>query len=204
VLLDRALVAFPDDALLLHYQGYALWREAALVLGMRKPDEARPLLEAADRALERAAAGRPLPETLALHASVLGQRIAVGGMADGIRFGPRSGALMGEAERAGPRNPRVWLLRGMNAMFAPAAFGGGLDRAETALRRAAALFESDRAAPPAPTWGQADVHVALGQVYAKQGRRDEARAAYRQVLALQPDNAWVRSVLLPALDRPSR
>ena len=65
-LLDRALAAFPDDALLLHYQGYALWREASILYGAGEAAAARPLLEYADRALERSAKRLPLPETFAL------------------------------------------------------------------------------------------------------------------------------------------
>jgi tetratricopeptide (TPR) repeat protein len=204
-LLERALTAFPDDPLLLHYQGYALWREAALVLGTGTPRDARPLLQEADRVLERSAARLRLPESYALRASVLGQLIGTSrNPLDGMRLGPRSSSLMEQAEAAGPQNPRVWLLRGMNAMYTPGMFGGGMDRAEASLQRALTLLAADRPAPPLPAWGEADVHIYLGQVYAKQGRTEEARAAFERALALQPGNPWVRQVLLPALDRPAR
>ena len=204
-LLDRALTAYPDDALLLHYKGYALWREAAIVLGTAEPRDARPLLQEADRVLERSAERQPMPETYALRASVTGQLIGTSrNPIDGMRLGPRSSSLMERATEAGPRNPRVWFLHGMSAMYTPGLFGGGLDKAEQSLQKALALFPGDAPAPPLPDWGEADVHIYLGQVYAKQGRRDEARAAYQRALALQPENPWVLRVLLPALEKATR
>ena len=206
VLVERALAAFPDDPLLLHYAGYALWRESALLLGAGDQRGARALLEQADALLARSEKRLALPETFALRASVAGQLIGTSrNPIDGMRLGPRSGALMDRAaEGDGARNPRVWLLKGMGALYTPAMFGGGLDRAAAHLQRALELFPADRPAPPAPAWGRADAYVYLGQVEAKRGDRDAARAAYRQALALQPDHAWVKHVLLPALDRAQR
>ena len=206
VLLDRALAAFPDDPLLQHYAGYALWREAALALGREDVRGARTLLDQADDVLEKSAKRLRLPETYALRSSVLGQLIGTSrNPLDGMRLGPRSGGLMDDAlEGAGARNPRVWAVRGMSALHTPAMFGGGLDKAAAYLQRAIELFESDAPAPPAPSWGRADAYVYLGQVEAKRGNRDAARAAYQRALSLQPDNAWVRQVLLPALERGQR
>lgn len=201
---ERALAAFPDDPLLLHYRGYALWREASIMLGTGDGRASRPQLQEAERTLARSARGLALPETFALHASVLGQLIGTSrNPLDGMRMGPRSNSLMERAEALAPRNPRVWLLRGIGAMYTPGMFGGGLDKAESHLQRALALFEGDAPAAPLPAWGRAEVHAYLGQVLAKRGRRDEARAAYERALALQPDYGWVRTVLLPALDRPA-
>jgi tetratricopeptide (TPR) repeat protein len=202
---ERALSAFPDDGLLLHYQGYALWREAGLAMGTGDEDGARPLLEQADEVLERAAKRLALPESHAVRASVLGQLIATSrNPLTGMRLGPKSGGLLDEAERLDARNPRVWLLKGMSAMYTPSMFGGGLDKAEAHLQRARALFAADRPAPARPAWGEAETYAYLGQVHAKRGRADEARAAYQQALALQPDYGWVQHVLLPALARGGR
>lgn len=199
-LLDRALAAHPNDPLLLHYQGYALWREASLVLGGDRPRDARPLLQAADRVLERSAERLPLPETFALRGSVTGQLIGTSrNPLDAMRLGPRSTSLLDRAAEVGADNPRVWLVRGMNAIHTPGMFGGGLDRAEAHLQRAITLFAADRPAPPLPAWGEADAHLWLGQVHAKQGRREQARASYERALALQPGHAWVLRELLPAV-----
>src|SRR6476469_2481080 len=44
-LLDRALTVFPKDALLLHYKGYELYREASLEEGLGHHDKTEPILE---------------------------------------------------------------------------------------------------------------------------------------------------------------
>ena len=192
-LVDAALVAHPDDALLLHYRGYALWREASILYGTGDAAAARPLLEQADRALERSAKRLPLPETFAIRASVTGQMIGASrNPLAAMRLGPRSGSLMAQAEKAGPHNPRVWLVKGMNALHAPAMFGGGADRAQAHLQRALELFAADAPTSPLPAWGRAEAHAYLGQAHAKQGRDAEAQAAYERALALEPGNAWVR------------
>ena len=200
-LVERALTAFPDDPLLLHYLGYARYREATLMQGKKHDDkEYRPLLEIADSLLERSAKKLPLPETHALRSSVLGQMIGSNPLR-GMTLGPRSGNAMDRALELGPNNPRVWLMRGIGAIFTPSMFGGGLDRAEEYLSKALALFPNDKPAPPLPAWGYAEAYIWMGQVHKRRDRIDDARQAYDKALELQPDNGWVRHVLLPGLDR---
>lgn len=201
--LERALTVHRDDPLLQHYQAYALYREATLVLGLGDGTKTRPLLELADELLKRSAEELSMPETHALRASVLGQLIGSSPFR-GMILGPRSSGQMDRALELGPRNPRVWLLRGIGAMFMPSAFGGGADRAEEYLRRAIELFPADDPAPPAPAWGHAEAHAWLGQALQKQGRTDEARRTYQRALELEPDYRYVSDVLLPALDRGGR
>jgi len=198
-LVERALVAYPDDPWLLHYLGYALYREAVL-RRERRGEDVGALFERAEQALERSAELRPLPESYALLASILGQRIHANPL-QGILLGPRSSSLMDRALALGPENPRVWLLKGISAIFTPSLFGGGLERAEEALRRAIALFEADGPVPPAPDWGRDEAWAWLGEVYRRRGLRAEARAAYEKALAIEPENVWVRAVLMPLLER---
>ena len=202
-LLGRALVVTPGDPLLLHYLGYAQYREGVLAMTGGDADAARTLLESADTLLARSGERRPLAETYALHASVLGMLIATGNPMSAMVLGPRAGAAMARAERLGPRNPRVALLRGVSAFNTPSMWGGGMDKARTYLERAVALSSEDRAAAPLPTWGAAEAHVWLGRVRQRGGDTAGARAAYTQALTLQPDNVWVSRVLLPSLDRPN-
>lgn len=203
-LLERALVAFPGDPLLLHYTGYALYREATLLQDPRERARARSLLEQADSALEQSAA-MPMPETHALRSAVLGQLIGVSrSRLAAMRLGPHAAAQMDRALELGPENPRVWLLRGTSAIFTPKLWGGGTERAEQYLRKALALYAADHPAPPMPAWGHADAYAWLGQVYQRQGKRDAARAVYGKALEIQPENQWVRHRLLPGLDQPTR
>jgi tetratricopeptide (TPR) repeat protein len=199
-LLDRALIAFPNDALLLHYKGYELHREASLQEGLSHHDEVGPLLDEAQAVLERSLEIKPMPETHALLSSIIGRQIALHPWKAMI-LGPRSGTAMTNAIAIGPNNPRVWLLRGIGAMFTPKAFGGGLDNSESYLKKAELLFANDHPAPPAPAWGKAEVYAWLGQIYQKQGKNTEAIAAYNKALDINPGFHWVRSVLLPSAQR---
>ena len=204
-LLDRVITIVPKDGMLLHYKGYALYRRANLMSQSAKPDELKPFLEEADRALEESGKLLAWPETFALRASVLGQMISVNpGPISAMRFGPRADNAMERSLELGPNNPRVYLLRGVGSIFKPALFGGGLDKAERDLRKSIELFNADRPEPPAPSWGRAEAWAWLGQVHVKQERFEDARAAYMKALELEPGNGWVRYVLLPALDRRKR
>ena len=203
-MLERALTAFPNDPLLLHYQGYSLYREASLMQGLRSEEkDIRKVLEAADEVLERSAKTLDLAETHALRSSVIGQMIGTNPLR-GMTLGPKSSNAMDRAVELGPNNPRVWLVRGISAMFTPGMFGGGQDKAEEFLNKAIALFPLDKPVPPAPAWGHADAWIWIGQIRQKQGRIADARKAYNTALELEPANQWVRNVLLPGLERAGR
>ena len=201
--IDRALALHAGDPLLRHYRGYALYRAGTLAMGQHGVARARPYLDRASETLEPLAEGATIPETYALLSSVYGLQIATSrvSMIAGMRLGPKATEQMSRAVEAGPRNPRVWVLRGISAFNTPSAFGGGIDKAEAYLKKALELSATDSPAAPLPAWGRADVHVWLGQLYAKQGKRDAARAEYRAALALQPGHPWITQVLLPQLDR---
>lgn len=204
-LLDRVLTVTPNEGVLLHYKGYALYRKANTIMGdEKKKAEAKALLEEADDALESSIKTLAWPESHALRASITGQMIGLGNPMSGMILGPRSESQMDKAIELGPKNPRVWMLKGVGTMFKPGLFGGGADKAEKELLNAIELFGSDRPVAPAPAWGHAEVYAWLGQAYARQDKITEARAAYQKALELDPGNTWVVHVLLPALDKKSR
>ena len=199
-LLERALTVEPNNAWLLHYTGYALYREITTVLG-RDQGQVDALLERADEILDRASKSAEIAETHALRSGVLGMMIGTSPL-KGMTLGPKSGTQMERALELGPNNPRVWLIRGIGAINTPAMFGGGLDKAEEYLVKSIALYTNDKPQPPAPAWGANESHVWLGQVYAKQGKKDAARVEYQRALAIQPNDMWVKASLLPALEKP--
>lgn len=196
-LAQRALTVFPDNPLLLHYQGYIRYRQAQRI---RDFDTALPLFEEAVSLLEQSAAVRPLAETHALLASSTGSMIG-DSMLRGMRFGMRASDAEERATALGPSNPRVLLLRAVSAWYKPSAFGGGEDKARALLQQALRQFATDAPARPLPQWGHAEAYAWLGQMELKAGKRDAARAAYERALALAPGFAWVQHALLPALER---
>jgi len=192
-LAERALTQSPGDPLLLHYQGYALYREAGLAWD---GDEAMvpPLLREAERLLSQSLERRPLAETAALLARIQGYMSALYPRL-AADLGAKARGYRAEAERLGSGNPRVWLLRGQGSFYTPELHGGGMTNAEQQLGRAVDLFRED--APPAllPSWGKAETYAWLGQLYARSGRVADARAAYEMALELEPDYAWARDSL---------
>ncbi len=202
-ILDRVLTVTPDEPMLLHYKGYALFRQGGFLMGANRMKEAKEVLETADAVLEQSARSLPWPETYALRAATLGQIIGAdgGNPITAMRNGMLSGSLMDKAVELGPDNPRVWVLKGSGEFHTPKMFGGGAENAEKSLQRARTLLAEDKPAPPRPAWGAMDLHLWLGQVYAQLGRKEEARAEYQAVLAIAPGHPWVRNVLLPQLDR---
>ena len=193
----RALTVFPDDPVLLHYQGYIRYRQAQRISDF---DTALPLFEEAVSLLERSAAIRPLPETHALIASATGSMIG-DSMLRGVRFGMKANTAEDRAVELGADNPRVLLLRAVSAWYKPSAFGGGEDRARELLQQALRAFAADAPKEPLPAWGHAEAYAWLGQTEGKAGNREAARAAYDKALSLAPDYAWVKYVLKPMLER---
>lgn len=191
----RALGAYPDDALLLHYDGFLLYRMITV---------AGPTLDAATRgaylddaraALERSLARRPMAESYLLASEIYSRQIAAD-PSRGTALGPNMELARARAMAVGARNPRVYLLAGIAALYADSTAGGGVRVAERLLRASLGFFAHDAARPPEPTWGHAEAYAWLGQVFERTGRPKEARAAYARALKLEPDNAWVRDVLL--------
>lgn len=202
---EAGLSQKPNDAVLLHYRGFVLYRKASyLATSGRDAKLARTMFEDAEQTLARSAAALRWPETAALQSAVVGQLISLGGAMAGLRMGAKSLRLLDEAVAAGPENPRVWMLKGVSDLFRPKLFGGSPEKAEVSLKRALALFDKDAPASPAPWWGHAEAYGWLGQVYVKQGRLEEAKLAYAKALDLQPGNAWVLELLLPAVRGDAR
>ena len=106
---------------------------------------------------------------------------------------------MDRALKLGPDNPRVLLLRGINAVHAPRMVGGGLERAQEYLEQSVALFGRTTSAALLPSWGHAEAYAWLGRVHERRGDRERAERAYMHALELDPNFSWVSRVLLPRL-----
>src|SRR5688572_18246757 len=115
-MLDRVLIATPNDPLLLYYRALALYRSATLYTGLEKNEEAKRVLDEADLLLEEATARAPTADALALRSSVIGLMIGLSGNPlSGMTLGPKSSGLLDRAKEIEPKNPRVWLISGMSA-----------------------------------------------------------------------------------------
>jgi len=191
----RVATAYPSDGLILHYQGYALYRQANMK--MVNGGDGSPLLEQAVPILQRSLKTHPLPETYMLLSSIDGQLIGQN-PSRAMELGVEAQTSSETALAMGPNNPRVWLLRGQAAIFTPPEYGGGLSLAEQQLKHAIELFAKDAPKPGEPSWGKAEACLWLGQVYEKKGDKANAAAMYKQALDISPTYGYAQ-VLAAAL-----
>jgi len=199
-LLDRALGAYPDDALLLHYQGYAIYRIINLSSAVASASDMAGDVKLGRNYLERSIAKRPMPESYVLLSGFYGREIGADPSL-GATLGMEIQRVIGAAVALGPNNPRVSLVQGMGALFTPPEWGGGPAQAEKHFLRSVAQFADDHPTAPAPAWGRGEVYAWLGQVYERTGRKAEAMAAYKKALDAEPNYLWVSRVLIPALQK---
>ena len=190
-LAERVTVAFPNDGLLLHYEGYALYCEANALMGEKR--DGWSSLERAHSALEQSLATHPLPETYALMASIDGQLIGKD-PSRAIELSGASQKSMSQALALGPANPRVWMLRGMSTLFTPPEYGGGAKPAQEQLFKALDYFKTDAPKRGEPAWGIEEVHMWLGQTYDKLGDKTKAAAEYKAALDLAPNFAYAKAL----------
>jgi tetratricopeptide (TPR) repeat protein len=196
---------FPQSAgarpapLSLYAIAYAGWRMATL------PDVPRSeqddLLHDAAGRLEAILKTSPQDvEALALVGTIYGQQ-AGRSMMRAIDLGPRSMGALEQAAQVELANPRVLLQQGIAALHTPPAFGGSREMAEHLLRRSLDEFSREPLTKAWPNWGRFDAHAWLGQVLRGKGDLNGARAEYEKALAIAPESPWLRTVLLPALER---
>ena len=193
-----------QQSLVRYTAAYVNWRLAVVPDGAPDDDGRDALLDDAVELLdENLAANDNDAESHALLASVYGLQISRSPLR-GALLGIRAARASARAMELQPQNPRVLLLDGVGKLNTPRMFGGGEDRAESLLHRAVAAFTTEPSDRPWPRWGRVDAYAWLGQVMARRGDTDAARQYYLRALEIEPAFAWVRDVLLPALDSGAR
>lgn len=180
---------------------YVNWRLGQILAAGDKADrkEQRRLLKDAQGRIEERLIRHPgEAESHALRGSVIGEQIT--GFFRGMFLGPKATKALDRAFELAPENPRVALQRAISYYYTPKSFGGGLDKAEQEVRRAGDLLDLEPADQSWPNWGRIDALAWLGLILNARDKPDEARSAYQTALSLEPDHAWIRDELLPALD----
>lgn len=164
---------------------------------------ARQLVREGIAACDRALAARPkFADAVALRAGLQGLAYQFVSPQAGMALGAEMEEGYGRASGMEPENPRVLLLKGVNALHKPKEVGGGPDKAKPVFEAAIAAFA--KAAPGDSTaidWGRDDALVWSGICASRLGDWAGARARFREVLAANPAHAWTRHVLLPDAER---
>jgi len=197
---ERALATEPDNLLLQYHVAYAEYRLMTYLLN-REQDRFDPV---ADKAVERLEGilrrKSDWSEAQALLSAVHGLQIAKN-WTRALTLGPKANRLAQQATENDPGNPRAWLMHAAQKLNTPRMFGGSIDEALEAYKKSGELFDNRVENDPLePSWGYTDALVWLGITYERLDRDEEALAVFHKVLEVEPDYAWVKYTLLPALE----
>ena len=81
-----------------------------------------------------------------------------------MTYGPEAQAMLDEAKKLNPENPRVYILEGQDKFYTPEQFGGSKDEAKVLFEKANELFLSFKPESEiAPNWGRKTVAYFLEQ-----------------------------------------
>ncbi len=197
---ERALAMEPDNLLLQYHVAYAEYRLMTYLLN-REKDRFDPVADKAVERLERILRRKPdWSEAQALLSAIHGLQIAKN-WTRALTLGPKANSLAQQATENHPENPRAWLMHAAQKLNTPRMFGGSIDEALDAYKKSVELFEN-RGEYDAlePSWGYTDALVWLGITYERLDRDEDALAVFEKVLEIEPDYAWVKYSLLPALE----
>ncbi|MBS1514665.1 MAG: hypothetical protein JSS63_06520 [Bacteroidetes bacterium] len=101
------------------------------------------------------------------------------------------------AKKYDPTNPRFYLVKGIATYFTPAAFGGGIDKAQPLIEKSIELYglikNSDETLPD---WGLDAAYGYMALCMIDAGKLPEAKSYMDKGLAISPDSkmltGWVK------------
>jgi len=187
-----------------YYLAYSAYRRATLLLQVDK-EKADVYLDTAvarlGRIIERDDA---FVEAYPLLSGCYGLKMSITPI-KAILLGPKSGTIISRAKKLAPSNPRVALQAAIATYNTPAMFGGGKEKGLAEMRSAAELF--DRWVPSdslQPDWGKDEVWAWIGIASMDQKELIQAKRAFDRALEINPENGWVKYVLLPRLEAAAK
>lgn len=201
-ILERTQLSNPDDALAMYYLAYSEYELIRHGMIDKQSGLYDKFVDAAVAHAKQVLKLRPeWSEGLALLANIYGIQISQSWF-KGATLGPEANELTERAIKSDSLNPRAWLVHGIMKYNTPSLFGGSVAVALEDFKKAVELFENpSQREPLTPGWGQLEVYAWLGRAFDKNELLNEARAAYKKALAIEPEYGWVKRGLLPALDK---
>jgi len=197
----------PRSAILFYWIGLADWRAAGLMTNSKdsgQKDAARRQCDAGLAAVGHALTLDPQSaEALALEAGLLGLSTRFHSAADLMSLGAKMEADLDRARGIAPSNPHVHLFDGIDTFHKPAFVGGGAKPAQAKLARAIECFAAQDSTAPGPRWGVDDAFAWAGRAALALADTAGARRCYARALELNPDNRWVRAVLMSQVGGPT-
>lgn len=201
-ILERAQFSNPDDALATYYLAYSEYELIRHGMIDKESGLFDKYVDAAVTHAKQVLKLRPeWSEGLALLANIYGIQISQSWL-KGATLGPEANDLTQRAIKNDSTNPRAWLVNGIMKFNTPAFFGGSVEIALANFKKALELFEQPSQREPLnPGWGHLETYAWLGRAFDKNERPNEALSAFKKALEIDPEFAWVKRVLLPALDK---
>jgi tetratricopeptide (TPR) repeat protein len=172
-------------------KAYANYRLAITANIMGQRTIVAKSLTQAQQTLETILNQQTTAEPQALLAAVYGMQIAADN-SNGMALGMKTAQLLQQATALEPNNPRVSLVKAINAFYTPSVFGGGLDKAQTLASQAISQFEQ-----PCNDicWGHAEAYTWRGLAKQEQGDLKGALQDWQTAIEVDPQYGWATYLL---------
>ncbi len=130
-------------------------------------------------------------EPKAVLSAIYGLRIAYSPW-KGMLYGSKSGALVEEAYKLQPESALVQKLYASSKLYTPEMFGGDVQEAREAFKKAIELFE---ASGDTQNWLYLDTLIGLGFAHQELDNMEASKKAFEKALQFEPEFGWAKSLL---------
>jgi hypothetical protein len=131
-----------------------------------KADKTDPYADKADKLISKAEElMKNNSEIFVIKKMILSLRMIGDPMNRFMTYGPEAQAMLDEAKKLNPENPRVYILEGQDKFYTPEQFGGSKEEAKVLFEKAQKLFETFKPETSVhPNWGKGQVGYFLSQM----------------------------------------
>ncbi|WP_394202367.1 hypothetical protein [Shewanella waksmanii] len=172
-------------------QAYANYRLAISANVMGNNATAQKAIDAAQQTLEALSAANDDSEALVLLAATYGMQIGLNPQ-QGSSYGGKIYTALKTAETLDPNNPRLILVKAINAYTTPAAYGGSKQNSIALTSKAIELF-----AQPCDNicWGHAEAFTWRGLAKQDLGDNTGAAADWNKAIEVESGYGWANFLL---------
>lgn len=104
-----------------------------------------------------------------------------------------------------PKNPRLWLVKGIAQYYTPAAFGGGEAKAIESFEKSEEYFNTTQPASEIhPDWGEEMLYGFYALAYIKRdksGDLEKAKEYIDKALVLSPESQMINGMVMPEYEK---
>ena len=131
-----------------------------------KADKTDPFADKADAQIKKAEAlAKNNSEIFIVKKMIASLRMLGDPMNRYMTYGPEALAMLEEAKKSNPDNPRVYLLEGQDKFYTPEQFGGSKEEAKKLFEKAQTLYGTFKPETNIhPNWGKNQIGYFLSQI----------------------------------------